>query len=220
MGLTIANRTISRVVVIDDSPELRQQYEYPLEELGLDVVYEEGPLETVEKSIDLLRSKGDAIVCDYHLRKKNFSRENGDHLVALSNSTDLPALLCTTYTDSDITVMRSKRRFIPSLLKPATFIPELIVQGFERCVLEAKGKFEASRKPWRTLVRVADVDEAGKYFYAVVPGWDTDQKLRVYLDDIPSECQRIVKLGHRFHAIVNVGANSPDELYFTNWEIA
>lgn len=216
--MKIANRTINRVVVIDDTPELRQQYEYPLEELGIEILYEDGPLQAVKEALERWRGKVDAIVCDYHLGKRNFSPSNGDHLVALSNSTNLPALLCTTYTDSDITVMRSKRRFIPSLLKPATFIPELIVQGFERCVLESEGKFESNRKPWRTLVRVADIDAAGKYFYVVVPGWDADQKLRVYIEDTPPEFQPLVKLGHRFHAIVNVGANAPDELYFTNWE--
>jgi CheY-like chemotaxis protein len=218
MALTIANRSIRRVVVVDDSKEARENYEYPLEELGLEVVYEEGPLDTVERSVERLRAKADAIVCDYHLRKRNFSPANGDQLVALFNLHKVPALLCTTYADSDITVMRSKRRFIPSLLKPAAFVPDLIVKGLERCVLESENKFEASRKPWRTLVRVADVDEGGKYFYVVVPGWDAAQKIRIYLDDTPQELQPLVKINQRFHAIVNVGANSPDELYFTNWE--
>jgi hypothetical protein len=218
MPVKISNRTINCVVVVDDSEELRELYEYPLEELGLKIIYEAGPLETVEQSLKGLRQKADAIVCDYHLQKKNFSHFNGDQLVALSNSTSLPALLCTTYTDSDITVMRSKRRFIPSLLKPATFVPEMILQGLERCVLESEGKFEANRKPWRTLVRVADIDESGRYFYVVVPGWDTEQKVRVYFEDTPKGFTDLVKLGQRFHAIVNVGANAPDELYFTDWE--
>lgn len=216
MSLKIANRTISRVIVVDDSEESREAYEYSLEELELDIVYETGPLESVEKSLTGMRSKADAIVCDYQLRKKNYSRFNGDDLVALSNKANLPALLCTTFTDSDITLMRSKRRFIPSLLKPATFIPEMIVRGFERCLLEFEGKFEASRRPWRTLVRVADIDESRRYFYVVVPGWDTEQKIRVYFEDTPKDVSDLVQLGQRFHAIANVGATSPDELYFTD----
>ena len=218
MALRIANHVINRVIVIDDSEESRRTYEYSLEELQLDIVYETGPLETVEKSLVGIRSKADAIVCDYHLRKRNFSQFDGDDLVALSNKVNIPALLCTTFTDSDITLMRSKRRFIPSLLKPATFIPEMIVQGFERCFFEFEGKFEASRKPWRTLVRVADIDESRRYFYVVVPGWDTEQKIRVYFDDTPRGVSDLVQLGQRFHAIANLGANSPDELYFTDWE--
>lgn len=218
MSLKIANHSINRVIVVDDSIESRQAYEYSLEELGLEIVYEAGPLQTVEKSLGAMRANVDAIVCDYQLRKKNFSQFNGDDLVAFSYKEKLPALLCTTFTDSDITLMRSKRRYIPSLLKPATFVPDMIVQGFERCICEFEGKFEASRKPWRTLVRVADIDESRRYFYVVVPGWDTEQKIRVYFEDTPHNVAESVQLGQRFHAVANLGANSPDELYFTNWE--
>lgn len=218
MALTISNRTINRVLIVDDDQNLRQSYGYPIEDLGLEPVYETGPLRNLEESLAQLRGKADALVCDYHLRIKNFSQFNGDQLVAAFNRASLPALLCTTYTDSDLTVMRSKRRYIPTLLKPATYNPDTILHGFERCIHESEGVFDPSRRPWRTLVRIAEVEEKGRYFYVVVPGWNTDEKIRVYIDDVPKELRDQIQPHRRFHAQVNLGAEAPEELFFSDWE--
>lgn len=58
-------------------------------------------------------------------------------------------------------------------------------------------------RPWRTLVRVHDVEENAGYFHVIVPAWDTRKKLRLRLQDIPEEIRRRVKEGERFHAKVN-----------------
>lgn len=218
MSLTIADRTINRVLIVDDDKNLRENYGYQIEELGLEPIYEDGPLGSLDDALKLLRSKADALVCDLHLRIKNFSQINGDLFVASSNRANYPAVLCTNYTDSDITVMRSKRRYIPALLKTETYHPENIKRGFERCIRESTGIFDASRRPWRTLVRIADIEENRKYFYAVVPGWNTQQKIRVYFDDLPTLLRDQVQLTARFHAQVNLGAEGAEELYFSDWE--
>ena len=218
MSLTINKRTINRVLVVDDNQAVRQDYGYAIEELGLEPVYETGPLRSLDELLKQMSGKADALVCDYHLRIKNFSQFNGDLLVASFNRERFPALLCTTYTDSDVTVMRSKRRFIPTLLKPATYNPETIRLGFERCICEGEGNFDPSRKPWRTLVRIAEIEEKGGYFYVIVPGWNADEKIRVYLDDVPGELRKLIKPSQRLHAQVNLGAEAPKEMYFSDWE--
>lgn len=218
MPLTIGNRTINKVLIVDDDQNLRQGYGYPIEDLGLEPVYETGPLRNLEESLKQMFGKADALVCDYHLRIKNFSQFNGDQLVASLNRERFPALLCTTYTDSDLTVMRSKRRYIPTLLKPATYNPVTIRHGFERCIREGEGIFDPSRRPWRTLVRIAEVEEKGGYFYVIVPGWNADEKIRVYLDDVPGGVRKLIQPSRRFHAQVNLGAEAPEEMYFSEWE--
>jgi CheY-like chemotaxis protein len=218
MALTINGKTIETVLVIDDDEQAREGFGYVIEEMKLKPVYEAGPLHDLQKLLTQLPNRADAVVCDYHLRVRNFAHFDGDQLVASSNSNQFPALLCTTYTDSDVTVLRSKRRYIPTLLKPEAYSPETFVRGFTRCVLESKGEFDPSRRPWRTLVRVEEVDMAGGYFYVVVPIWSADDKIRIYLADVPDQMRGRVKSDQRFHAQVNIGAETADELYFFEWE--
>jgi CheY-like chemotaxis protein len=85
MSLTIGNRTINRVLVVDDNQDVRKDYGYSIEDLGLEPVYETGPLQSLDESLKQMSKKADALVCDYHLRIKNFSQFNGDQLVASFN---------------------------------------------------------------------------------------------------------------------------------------
>lgn len=176
-------------------------------------------MRNLESSLKEIHAKADAIICDYHLRIRSYSPFDGDQLVALSNIGRFPALLCTTYDDADITLLRSKRRFIPILLRPSTYNPDTIVRGFERCLKESAGKYNPSRKPWRTLVRITQVDESGEYFYIVVPGWNADQKIRIYFADLPPLLSGKIETDMRFYAQVNIGADSADELYVCEWEV-
>ena len=47
MSVTIHDREISRVLIVDDDPEARDGYGYPVEDLELEPV-RWGPVETVE----------------------------------------------------------------------------------------------------------------------------------------------------------------------------
>ena len=218
MPMNIHGTTINSVLIIDDDAEAREGFGYLIEDMKLKPVYEAGPLYDFSKVVQELPKKADALVCDYHLRVRNFAHFDGDQLVADLNSRRFPALLCTTYNDSDVTVLRSKRRHIPALLKPDAYSPETFVRGFTRCVLEGKGEFDPSRRPWRTLVRVEEVDEARRFFYVVVPGWSADHKIRIDFADVPGGMREHVQPDRRFHAQVNTGAESAEELYFFEWE--
>lgn len=218
MALKIGNRTIKRVLIVDDEQSVRESYGDAIHDLGLEPVYERGPMKGIDQALANLRDIADALVCDLHLRIKNFSPFNGDLFVASSNREKVPALLCTNYTDSDITVMRSKRRYIPTLLKGDAFQPDAIRSGFERCIREGDGTFDPSRRPWRTLVRVADIEEERRYFYVVVPGWNVMQKIPVYFNDLPEALRGQIQPTARFHAQVNLGAERPEDLYFSDWE--
>ena len=194
MPLQIESTRIERVSIVDDDERARESYEYSLEELGLFPVQEAGPLNNLQRFLQQLPTQVDAVLCDYHLRKKgHYARFNGDEIVAECYKI-IPAVLCTTYTDVDISLMRSRRRFIPALLKPDELDPDNIARGFERCIQEFDGQYQPSRKPWRTLVRVEEVEPGEDYFYVIISGWNPRKKIRVSFDDLPNDIRSLVKL--------------------------
>jgi hypothetical protein len=149
---------------------------------------------------------------------RNYAGFNGAETVALMYQNQFPAVLCTRYEQSSIDEMRRFRRFIPVLMKPNELTPGSLVKGFEICINEFTDNYSTHRKPWRTLVRVDDLDEENGYFYVIVPAWDPNQIIRIRKTDLPKKV--LEKLGRksRFHALVNVGAELHQEIYFDNWE--
>lgn len=216
--MQISGQTLTTVLVVDDDPGARESYEYALEDLKLKVIFEDGPLEDLVEALKALNSKADALICDYHLRKHNYSAFNGDVFVAESYRASVPGLLCTSYSDFDITLMRTRRRFIPNLVKSDEFGPEIIIKAFTRCVLENKGEFDPSRKPWRTLVRIEEVPPDVDYCYVVVPAWRPEEKVRVLCEDFDPVMPKQLREGARFHAEVNIGVGTTQELYLCKWE--
>ena len=84
---------------------------------------------------------------------------------------------------------------------------------------ELDGRFEPGRRAWRTLVRIADIDDDHQCVYVVVPAWDVHRKVRIDKDNLPPEVQELVKPDRRFHALVNTGVKNHSELFFDDWEL-
>ena len=215
MSVTILNRKINRVLIVDDDPAVRDSYAYPVEDLKLEPVLFEGPVGTPESFIAGVEPS-DVVVCDYHLKKHSYARCDGDELVAECYKARIPGMLCTAYTD--VTIRRDYRRYIPALLK--TNGPELdeFVDAWKKCLSEIKGTFHPTRRPWRTLVRVDEIDDDQACFYAVVPAWDSRKKVRIDNAGIPENILKRSQPGKRFHAKVNIGAESHEDLFFVSWE--
>lgn len=74
-----------------------------------------------------------------------------------------------------------------------------------------------ARRPWRTLVRVADTQE-DVCFHVVVPAWNPDRTIRLRRQDVPVELHAKFRLGQRMHAQVNTGAEAEADLRFEGWE--
>lgn len=216
MPVTIHDREISRVLIVDDDPEARNGYGYPVEDLELEPVKVEGPVETVESFLIEAKQSADAVVCDYHLRKHNYAICDGDTLVAECYKAGIPGILCTTYTDVDVDIRRDYLRYIPALLRTSPE-PETLVEAWRNSLCEISGTFRPTRRPWRTLVRVDEVTDGG-YLYAIVPAWSPQQKIRLYKDSLPKEILDLVEPGKRFHAQVNIGAERHEDLFFDDWE--
>jgi hypothetical protein len=210
--------SISRVLVVDDDANARQGYSYPIEELKRIPVLEPGRIEDLETFIETLQARADAVLCDYHLKKKNYAVFNGDVIVAACYRREIPAVLCTTYTDSDITLMRGKRRFIPALLKPDEVSPDSIALAWQTCIDEFAGQFQPDRKPIRTLIKVEEVVLEAEYLYVVIPSWNATSKVRLMFADLPKNIRALVEENRHFHAAVNIGTERPEDLFFESWE--
>lgn len=217
MSVTIHDREISRVLIVDDDSAARDGYGYPVEDLELEPVKVEGPVETVESFLIEAKQSADVVVCDYHLRKHNYAICDGDVLVAECYKVGIPGILCTTYTDVDMEIRRDYLRYIPALLRTNSPEPETLIEAWRSSLCEISGTFHPTRRPWRTLVRVDEVTDGG-YFYAIVPAWSPQRKIRLYEDSLPKEILDLVEPGKRFHAQVNIGAESHEDLFFDDWE--
>ncbi len=84
--------------------------------------------------------------------------------------------------------------------------------------MATNNRLPPSRAPSRTLVRVVEIDLEGAYFYVVIPGWNVRTNVRISYDSLPAKLRPLVKVGKRFHARVNVGAETREELRFDSWE--
>lgn len=218
MGIVLLGRAINRIQIIDDDPRVREAYEYSVEELNVSPVLADGPLPTIDRFVEHSREVADAAICDFQLRVKNYASFNGAETVALMYRNQFPAVLCTRYEQANIDEMRRHRRYIPVLLRPDELNPESITKGLEACLKEFNNEYPSSRKPWRTLIRVEDVDNDNGFFYVVIPAWDQNQVIRILKKDVPKYIQERLVEASRFHARVNIGANRHQDIYFYEWE--
>ena len=217
MTVLIGGRQINRVLIVDDDPEARDSYAYPIEELELESVKVPGIQDTPESFVSTVRDS-DAVVCDFHLKKRSYARYDGDLLLAACYREGIPGVLCTTFTDVADTIRRDCLRYIPALLKTCSPEPDALVKAWGVCVSEMEDSFLPTRRPWRTLVRVEEVDSDRGFFYAVVSSWDAEKKIKINSECLPEEIRDHLAAGKRLHAQVNTGAHSYEDLFFDEWE--
>lgn len=212
-------KDIKRVFIFDDDELTRNGSLEVISEIGFEGIPVVKPETDVAK---LIRQIGDSsgLFCDYHLKMHQYACFNGDQIVAAAYNASKPALLCTSYTNFDASLSREIRRYIPIILAPEDLQDiDCIINGFDTCINELKGKFTPKRKPWRALVRIEEVDAENMASYVVIPKWHTDSKVQVFWDDFPDELKPAAKReGHRFHAMVNLDNEHLPSLYLSEWE--
>lgn len=221
MSLVIGGYRIQDVKLIDDEPDGRQTMKWPVDDLDLTPIMEDGPLLDLQQFVEVTKREVHAVICDYHLRKRRYARFDGGSAVALLNREKVPAILCTRYDEGSADELRSLRRFIPVIVNLGDLTTDVIQEGFQRCIAEIEGHVPASRRPWKTLVRIEEflpTGDAEGMCYVIVPGWHPDKGLSVRLSDLPETVRRSVVGGQdHIFAEVNLGAESGNELYFSEW---
>ena len=211
--MRICNKDIERVLIVDDDSEARDTFAFPIEELELEPIKFPGPILST-KEFTTNADSTDAVLCDFHLKKHSYSKFNGDILMAACFSANIPGVLCSTFTDVDFTISRKYLRYIPSLLKSSSPDPTEICDAWTRSLEEMNGVFVPSRRPWRTQLRIDEVDEENKCAYAIIPAWDAHRKIRIESEDVPEEIYKQMSPDKILHTVVNIGAEGYEDLYF------
>ena len=214
--LKIGNREIERIVIVGDNPEARSAHEYVIEDMGLSTHQVENIQH--DNELNFLDSIGrtDAVLCNFLLKQNRYAPYNGDMVISQCFHKGIPGVLYTSIYGAPI--RRDYLRYIPGLIRNSNLNPDELRLALKKCEEELLGEPRPSRYPWRALVRVGDVDRECKCFYAIVPAWDTQAKIRIDFDNLPENIKNLVKPDHRFHALVNTGAMDPADLYFDEWE--
>lgn len=217
MSLAISNRSIERVLILDDDIGARMAYSYSIQDLNLEPIRVDGPLLTIQGFLATIPNGAEAVICDHHLRKRQYANFDGAETVAALYCKKIPAVLYTRYEDI-IDDIRPYRQYIPAMLAP-DFEPESLVHGFRQCIEEFGQIFRPSRRPWRALVRVERIEEERSLVHVVIPAWDPDTVIRYPMEFLPEAMRNRLNVQLRFHAQINLGAETRDELYFKDWEV-
>jgi hypothetical protein len=218
--LTIADKEIDKVGIVDDNATARDSYFYTLEDADVAPVREVGPLGSLKEYVGGVCGRLDAVLCDHHLRVANYSSFDGAQLAAALNAACVPAVLCTRWETADLDLIRRYRDRVPALLQVEDLNPESFIDALETTIKELSGEFSQQRRPWRTQVHIADVgrEEQDAFFYVDLPAWTSSTVVRLRKADLDPELAEQLTVDARWHAEVNVGAEHSYDLYFRNWE--
>lgn len=219
MYVSYCLQSIKNIGVIDDKPDARETMSESIEDANFKPVLFNKQLRSLDLFIDELYQSTNAAIFDYHLKIGNFACFNGAEAVAKLYANKFPALLVTTYNKADIDEIRLYRRKIPVLIPGGTATPEMIITGLETCLKEFNNYFSESRKPYRTLIRIEDIDRERKIIFIIIPAWNPAQVVRIPSRLIPDNLLNNKKTT-RFFANVNIGAENDEDLFFENFTIA
>jgi len=220
MSLNIENREIENVHVIDDNSEARLSYQDFLIALDLNPVLENGPFAQPTDVVHNIKNGSSGVLCDYMLNQTDYADFKGAETVKCMYQKRIPAILVTKYGKAEIEEIREYRQWIPSLLIPDHLDEESLIEGFQSCIREFNDIISDNRKPWRTQVRVDFLEKERSVLYLIVPGWNSNQIIKLRFAAVPDAIlEKILKNEKRFYVKTNLGADTEDELYFTDWEI-
>lgn len=228
MSASVAMPTaaIHRVAIIDDDYTQAETTALKIEEANFEpeIIRAEHPFKQLEDlAAEVVRTGSQAAVCDHRLTPQGFATFNGAPFVALLYDKKVPSVLITTY-DMDVDVsIRKCRHKIPVLLdRDAATDPDIIRQGLLESARELQGDLSIDRRPHRSLVRVTNIDTESNepVLDVIIPSWNPKRAVRFPLSLVGWSIQNDVRQGTRLFAQVNIGAEDPQELYFTDFELA
>ncbi len=219
MAVTVAGRQLAKMAIIDDDPSVRQSYSEVLEDLGFEPIDIGGPLGQLDSLFAGPLSGCDAVMTDLAIRSTGYALYDGGDIAVEGNRKQIPVLLCTAYAEVNQKLRRSQRRRVPAILSRAQFDHGLVIAGLQKCITEINGQFSPDRRPWRTQVEVVDLDTDRNCMWVIVMGRSPDERVAVFIDELPVSIQIQLALGKLLHAKVNTGARASQDLFFDEWEV-
>ncbi|MBL8919905.1 MAG: hypothetical protein JNJ54_13645 [Myxococcaceae bacterium] len=212
-----------RVSIIDDDPSTAEGTAVLIEGAGHEPVFIHKLPRKVAEAATLVVGQSDALVCDHRLQPRNLAKYYGAELVASVMQLGKPGVLLSQFIgpDNDVSIRRW-RKSLPVVLARDALDVDRIAAGLDFCAAEIAGNITPERRAVRQLFRVEDTGEESRQKVAdvVVPGWRATKAVRIPLDLFPKDLRKKVKRGARFFALINVGAQSDEELFFEKFELA
>lgn len=204
---------IESVAIVDDQSNARESMAEIVNDAELNPYLVENRLQSVNELINLYPNNAQALILDFNLGVSNYAHFNGAQAIAELYKKRIPALLVTNYSESEIDHFRIYRNYIPVIYNSGDFNPEDIEGGIRIFLDEINQEFLESRKPYRTLFRIVELDEDRKFAFVIIPSWDPQRTVRVPYE-VFGNLQSMIKKDERFFAQINIGAKDHDELYF------
>lgn len=211
------------VAVIDDEPEIGKLIRAGVLDADYNCVLIE-PTLTIEDLVEKVLSEASAAVCDFRLGQKEQVQYWGSEVVARINSANVPAVLYTSWANTDENrEIRKWRAKIPRLIsRDDGSDPELVAGALGVANEELRGHFTPERKPYQTVVRIVEIENVKDKLVAnaevVVTAWKPETPVSVPLSiftDAVGELAGDVRQ-QRFIADVNIYAENEGDLYFRN----
>jgi len=220
MSVEILGKRIDTVGIVDDSEDMRNTISDDLQDADFIPRPFEGQYSNIQSLMGEVVGSADAVICDHHLKPRNYASFSGAELAANLYQVKFPFVLVTRWTSAVIEQIRFYRRHIPALVSPDNVSTETIIDSFQMCLEEFGDSFRPTRKPWSAVVRVEDITDAkpDKLVSITISAWNPNQVINIRLDTIPSSLQDKVHPGARFFAKVNIGAETQEELYLEDFE--
>ncbi len=219
------------VTIIDDDVDAARAIESQVQDIGgfQTRLITEGPFQDVSKLASEFVQGQTCVLCDHRLSYRGLASFYGAEFVAYCNQHQTPALLLTQFSEQDVDVsIRRYRRHVPVLLPRHDLSSQSIQLGLTSCWQELRGDILANRRPYRTLVEIVELkrEDDEDVADALIPGWKTDVAVRFPMGLIENKFHSEVKSAIAekkrayLFAQVNIGADSGDELFFEDFELA
>ncbi|MEV5129396.1 hypothetical protein ACN6K8_004459 [[Kitasatospora] papulosa] len=213
------------IAIIEDEEVNRRATGWIVEEADFTPV----PISFIPTSLDDLfaeiEGKVAAVICDHRLGRGSAVSYFGAEVVAKSNRRKIPAVLLTSYANSDEnSTIRRWRSEIPMLLsRGQDSDPDRLAEALNFAEEECRGVYTEARKPYRVIVRVRDCRYGPEEVVAecVVTAWQprttVDVPASMISDSLSMPISELV--GKRLSAEVNIYAPTAGELYFRDFRM-
>jgi hypothetical protein len=215
---------IQTIAIVDNMHSSERDLPYWEAEIaGFKTISVPANLESLEETAAFIQAHAQAAICAHRLASQGHTHFYGAELVAALYDLKIPALLVTQYTDIDIhTTIRRWRDKIPVILHLRALSFETVTEHLKTCLDELRGTIPETRKPYRVMMNIVDVQEvAGEKVIDVTVGrWDHYQVVRFPISLVPPDLHVHMQPEAWLFADVNIGAEYHDDLYFRSIALA
>ena len=213
-------KDIQTIAIVDDDRENSVLWQMQVKAAGLSPLILDEPFENLDVFVARVKNGAQGAICDHKLRHLGGNWPfDGAEAVARLYEIQIPAILVTKYRRHEAEFsIRLYRRRIPVLLSREDVDPGSIIDGLANCALEISGETLPGRKPRRALVLIDGTE--GEHIVAFVPQWNPDMAVNFSRTLFPENLQADVAKGQTYSALVNIGAQDSDELFFEDFQLA